>query len=178
VSIDSQAAELTAALLAAADLDERASEALRALRDALEPHLGPGRRDPVTGLGSRAQFEARLASGGGRAALCLFELDGPAGSDDAARAAAAALRGVRDRDLAFRVGERAFAVLLPGTPLVGARVVGERIADRIATETSLTASYGAADSAAGDPRGLHAAAASDLAGRRRRRPAGAAAVTV
>lgn len=174
MTIESQAAQLAVALNEAGSLDPASVHALRALRGAIEPHLGlatPG-RDPATGLGGRAQFEERLAAGA-RGSLCLFEVDGEPGED-----IARVLRRVRDGDQAFRVGEREFALLLPATALVGARVVGERIADRIATETPLTASYGAADSSAGDPRGLYVAAASDLAARRRRRGVAPAAATV
>lgn len=160
--------QLRAALLTIEGIDPAAVHMLEALRDALEPHLGAGRRDPVSGLGSRRQYMERLAEGGVASSLCLFELDSDAPPGDAVRAVATVMRGVRDGDLAFRPSELQFALLLPGTPLVGARVVGERLADRIATDTPLTASYGAADSSAGDPRGLHEAAVADLAARRRR----------
>ena len=183
MTIESQAVQLRAALLTSDGIDPAAVLALEALRDALDPHLGGGRRDPVSGLGSRGQYMERLEAGGIATSLCLLEIDSEEPPGDAVRAVAAVMRGVRDGDLAYRPSDRQFALLLPGTPLVGARVVGERLADRIATETPLTASYGAADSSAGDPRGLHEAAVADLAARRRRlsgalpppRPAGTSA---
>lgn len=175
MSIRDRAAELTGALAATArPLDPDEIEVLRTLRGAIESQLlhEPGRCDPLTGLSDRARYDERLAGERRQRSLCVFELESPAGADVLC-AVARILQQVRDGDVAFRIGEREFALLLPGTPLVGARVVGERIADRIATEAEVSAAYGAADSAAGDPRGLHAAAVGDLAARRRRSLAGA-----
>ena len=167
MTIELQAAHLAAALNHSAHaLDAPTLRALAALRDAIEPRLAPRRHDPATGLGTRAELQERLLLETVSGSLLVFELDGEPGDE-----VADVLRGVRAGDVAFRLGEREFALLLPDTALIGARVVGERIADRIASETPLSVRWGAAHSAAGDPRGLYAAAAADLA----RRPALAAA---
>ncbi|MEA2475443.1 MAG: hypothetical protein QOE06_3358 [Thermoleophilaceae bacterium] len=126
------------------------------------------RRDQLTGLGNGAYYDQRLARevlaavGAGRhLSLCLLELDGDADGDDGLCALARILQGLRESDDAFRIGEREFAVLLPGTSLLGGRVVAERLADRVAGigHGQLSARYGVAAMTDPDPRRLHTAAA-------------------
>jgi GGDEF domain-containing protein len=130
------------------------------------------RRDQLTGLGNGGYYDQRLARevtaavGAGRhLSLCLLELDGDFDGDEGLCAVARILQGLRESDDAFRIGEREFAVLLPGTSLLGGRVVAERLADRIAGigHGQLSARYGVAAMTDADPRLLHAAAAQLMA---------------
>jgi diguanylate cyclase (GGDEF)-like protein len=132
------------------------------------------RHDPVTGLGDRRHYEERIAAevaaaarAGRQLSLLLLELD-PAGcGHEALCAVARVLRGLRESDGAFRIGERRFAVLLPGASLLGGRVVAERLSDRIASDGTapgrVSAAWGVAAMDDPDPRRLHAAAESLLA---------------
>jgi diguanylate cyclase (GGDEF)-like protein len=167
------------------------AEVLRLLCEVVAAHLEQAqqdetieraaRRDQLTGLGNGAYYDQRLARevdaavGAGRhLSLCLLELDGDSEGDEGVWAVARILQGLRESDDAFRIGEREFAVLLPGTSLLGGRVVAERLADRIAGvgHGRLSARYGVAAMTDPDPRRLHAAAA-QLIGQAGAVPAGA-----
>jgi diguanylate cyclase (GGDEF)-like protein len=126
------------------------------------------RRDQLTGLGNGGYYDQRLARevtaaiGAGRhLSLCLLELDGDSEGDEELCAVARILQALRESDDAFRIGEREFAVLLPGTSLLGGRVVAERLVDRVAGigPGRLSARCGVAAMSDPDPRHLHAAAA-------------------
>jgi diguanylate cyclase (GGDEF)-like protein len=129
------------------------------------------RCDPLTGLGNRRQYDERLprevaaAIGSGKPlSLCLLALRGDRPGDDALCAVARILQSLRESDDAFRIGADEFAVLLPGTSLLGGRIVAERLADRIGSAAgALSASCGVAAIADPDPERLHAAAKAELA---------------
>jgi PleD family two-component response regulator len=63
----------------------------------------------------------------------LTDRHGRHAADEALCAVAHILQGVRESDHAFRTGAHEFAVVLPGTSALGARIVGERLVDRIAS---------------------------------------------
>jgi GGDEF domain-containing protein len=161
-----------------------AAEVLRLLGSVMAAHLArerdrepagrAPRHDPLTGLGDGRHYQERIAAevtaaarAGRQLALCLVELDPHGGDDEALCAVARVLRGLREGDGAFRIGERRFAVLLPGASLLGGRVVAERLSDRIASVTvggrPVTAAWGVAAMDDPDPRRLHAAAEALLA---------------
>jgi diguanylate cyclase (GGDEF)-like protein len=105
--------------------------------------------DPLTGLANRRHFMGVLAQEVERSerygrplSLVALDLDhfkavndahGHAAGDDVLREAARALRAVcRDVDLAARMGGEEFSLLLPETDAAGARIVAERVRERIA----------------------------------------------
>ncbi|HSW28499.1 MAG TPA: diguanylate cyclase [Longimicrobiales bacterium] len=107
------------------------------------------RTDPLTGLANRRDFMERLEQEVERSdryvrPLSLVSLDldhfksvndthGHAAGDEVLREAARALRSVcRDVDLAARMGGEELALLLPETDAAGARIVAERVRERIA----------------------------------------------
>jgi diguanylate cyclase (GGDEF)-like protein len=124
----------------------------------------------LTGLVNRRDFDDRLArefetagSLGYDLALVICDLDnfkevndrhGHLAGDEVLRAVGRIFSGsVRDRDVAARFGGEELALVLPGTPLLGARRLCERIRRsledlRIETESgdviTITASFGAA----------------------------------
>ena len=128
------------------------------------------RTDALTGLVNRRGFDDRLArefetagSFGYELTLVICDLDnfkkvndqhGHLAGDEVLRAVGRVFSGsVRDRDVAARFGGEELALILPGTPLLGARRLCERIRRsleelRIETETgdviAVTASFGAA----------------------------------
>jgi diguanylate cyclase (GGDEF)-like protein len=128
------------------------------------------RTDSLTGLVNRRDFDDRLArefetarSLGYDLAIVICDLDnfkavndryGHLAGDEVLRAVGRILSGsVRDRDIAARFGGEELALVLPGTPLIGARRLCERIRRsleelRVETDTgdviSITASFGAA----------------------------------
>jgi len=116
-------------------------EGLRGLEDHLR--TAPS-TDPLTGLANQAAWEAaltheadRLARSGGSAAVAAFrisglrridEREGPLARDAALREAAELLRGIsRSTDLAARVGEDEFRVLVRDGGTQGARRLATRI---------------------------------------------------
>jgi diguanylate cyclase (GGDEF)-like protein len=165
------------------------SETLELLGAVLASHLAgasgsaadddDGRRDPVTSLGNRRAYEDQLASECSRArrhghslTLCVIGLDGldhvnevhgePAGHE-ILRQVGATLGRLRTEDMAFRIGEDQFAVVLPSTTSEEASVPVERLAAHIASRSfgAVTAAFGLADGPL-DPASLHAAADASL----------------
>jgi diguanylate cyclase (GGDEF)-like protein len=128
------------------------------------------RTDALTGLVNRRGFDDRIAreletagSLGYDLTLVICDLDkfktvndryGHLAGDEVLRAVGRVFsESVRDRDVAARFGGEELALILPGTPLLGARRLCERIRRkleelRIVTETgeviAITASFGAA----------------------------------
>ena len=109
------------------------------------------RRDHLTGLPNRRDFEERLPVELSRASrsarpvsLCLFDLDGfkgvndrfghPAG-DEVLRAVAEILQDARLADDCFRIGGDEFAILMPGTTAEEATIAAERIAATVRAAT-------------------------------------------
>jgi diguanylate cyclase len=151
---------------------------VEALRAELEQARGEALSDPLTGIANRRGFEhaaAQLeaANGGSLAGCSLLMLDidhfkrcndtyGHLFGDKVIRSVAQVLaKNVKGRDVPARIGGEEFAVLLPETPLEGARVLAERIratvgAGRIRRGDSgelvgnITVSLGAAAHAAGE----------------------------
>lgn len=131
--------------------------------------------DPLTELANRRHFMEALAREVYRAdryhhplSIVILDLDrfkrvndtyGHAAGDDVLRDAATALRSVcRDVDMAARLGGEEMALLLPETDLPGARIVAERVRERIATTAHrspagdpfrVTASFGVATARSG-----------------------------
>lgn len=135
------AAFLAVALLAAA------------LREGRERERELERSDAATGLPNRSAFRDRAALEVERArrwsrplTLALLELDdfrvvrdglGREDADEMLRTAAVSLRSsLRSTDLAARIGEDLFALLLPETDRNGARVVLERNLERLRQDMS------------------------------------------
>jgi diguanylate cyclase (GGDEF)-like protein len=107
------------------------------------------RTDPLTGLANRRRFMEELEQEVERSerygrplSVVALDLDhfksvndshGHAAGDDVLREAAQALQSVcRDVDLAARMGGEEFSLLLPETDIPGARIVAERVRERIA----------------------------------------------
>lgn len=107
------------------------------------------RTDPLTGLANRRRFMEALEQEvdrweryGRPLSLVAMDLDhfksvndthGHAAGDDVLRQAAQALHSVcRDVDLAARMGGEEFCLLLPETDTTGARIVAERVRERMA----------------------------------------------
>jgi diguanylate cyclase (GGDEF)-like protein len=146
-------------------LEAFAEHAALALDNAqmLEEHEQRARRDPLTGLLNRGEFQERLAAAvaavNARPAellsLAVFDLDrfkdvndagGHGAGDRLLRAVAAALSAVcRSSDAAFRIGGDEFALLLTGCGAGDAAAIATRATDAIARlEGSAGASWGVA----------------------------------
>jgi diguanylate cyclase (GGDEF)-like protein len=142
------------------------------------------RRDPLTGLPNRRAFEedlareaARAARAGAAVAVVVLDVDrfkavndahGHAAGDAVLRAVAARAAGaIRAGDLLARVGGEEFALLLPGADLARAAEAAERIRAALAAAPveaegralSVTASFGCAALAPGEPPGAAVARA-------------------
>jgi diguanylate cyclase (GGDEF)-like protein len=140
------------------------------------------RHDVLTDLPNRRAYEERLRHEISRAsryghslALCLFDLDGFKGVNDALghpagdqvlRAVATAIRATRTTDEGFRIGGDEFAILLPETTAREAmtgvqRMIDELSGAEVAGLDQIGVSYGIA-SGERDPEALHAAADREL----------------
>jgi len=132
--------------------------------------------DALTGLFNRRRFDAELDREvgrthryGGRGSVLLLDLDGfkqvndtlghEAGDELIGRLGPALRLGLRDSDVAARIGGDEFALLLPETEAGGAMVVAQRLLDAVRREgvvqrggavTRVTASIGITMFAAGD----------------------------
>lgn len=96
--------------------------------------------DALTGLPDRRSYQDRLEIEVERArrfrtklTLCVIELGRPA-RGAVVRKVASILRGGRRADEVFRIGDDEFAVLLHQTDVDGARIAGDRIAQRVESE--------------------------------------------
>ena len=126
--------------------------AMRADRDRLRALLRDAERsartDPLTGLDNRRAFVERVdqeltRARRARSGVCLAYIDldgfkkindtyGHAEGDSVLRRAAAAVRGaVREADVTARLGGDEFAVLLVDAGPAGARLVAQRVVDRV-----------------------------------------------
>ena len=171
--------------------DESDAEVMRHLSEATAAHIRragelerkamESRRDLLTDLGNRRAYEERMEKEAARAeryghpfSLILLDLDGfkrvndtaghPAG-DQVLRNVAQACRQIRTADDCYRIGGDEFAIVLPDTPVSGARIVGRRITAAIAEHnvaTGVTATAGLAGFAAGPWHDLHRAADDQL----------------
>jgi diguanylate cyclase (GGDEF)-like protein len=150
---------LSARLLSTVLTQRRHAEGAGALIQALDRGA---LRDPLTGLGSRQRWDAALAEHEahdriGAVAVELDDLDAIAGrAGDAARerlvrrAAHAVLRSVRPDDVACRIADGAYAVLLPHCSAEDAVSVGERIRAALVA-ADISASVGSASRWRGEP---------------------------
>ncbi len=154
-----------------AELGRLVEERTAELRRANERLAGPSRRDAPASLVDRRRLEEALAEEWARSAplgrpvsLVLAAVDGAAkpfaanGPDPARGGATEVARVIqanarRPEDVAARLEGETFAILLPGTPLAGARLVAEtaraevqelRIASTEAPGMLATASFGVA----------------------------------
>jgi diguanylate cyclase (GGDEF)-like protein len=131
--------------------------------------------DDLTDLANRRKFMDALRQEVARSgrletplALVLFDLDhfklindrcGHQAGDDVLRSAADIIRArVRETDLAARIGGEEFAVILPGTGIVGAVSLAENLRADISEgvelpdeDLTLTASFGVAEHRRGEP---------------------------
>lgn len=148
------------------------------LRNALLYHdaLAAARRDPLTGIGNRAAFEAAIDREVELASrqhlplsLAAIDIDlfkhvndshGHAAGDRVLQGVAESLlRPIRRSDLLFRYGGEEFVALLANTDAVGAQVVAERMRREVATSPCavqdciipVTVSLGVAQLHAGEP---------------------------
>ena len=107
------------------------------------------RRDPLTTLANRRHFYAAAAEARANTlAVIILDIDhfkavndthGHAAGDRVLHAVAAVIReNVRPGDTPCRYGGEEFAVLLPGTGLLGAATLGERLRARIGAESIAT----------------------------------------
>ena len=127
------------------------------------------RHDPLTSLPNRRAFDAFLLEAFNRARryqrpLSLLTIDvdefksyndtfgHPAGDDVLTAAAAVFVSVARDTDLVARIGGEEFAIVLPETPLAGARALAERVRQKVAElrlQKPVTVSVGVATLAGG-----------------------------
>ncbi len=134
----------------AAARDASARKAAEAALQAANGHLAVlAHSDHLTGLANRRQFALQLQREASRAhreaapmAIVMIDIDrfklfndhyGHPAGDRCLRAVAQAVAGAVQRpgDLAARYGGEELVVLLPATPLAGARVIAERIAEAV-----------------------------------------------
>lgn len=104
--------------------------------------------DPLTGVANRWTFEERIRelmqsfkTGGPLFSMLLFDLDHfkaindsfghPVGDEALIAVTRRCEESMRERDLLARIGGEEFAVILPGVDLSTARIIGERIRQRI-----------------------------------------------
>ncbi|MEQ6902589.1 diguanylate cyclase [Nocardioides sp. YIM 152588] len=143
------------------------------------------RRDALTGLGNRRQFDADLGAGvalaaryGRPIALALIDLDhfkrindtyGHARGDEVLQDAAALIAGeIREVDTAYRYGGEEIVVLMPETDEAEAVEVADRLRERVAqgfpwaVDPPVTLSVGVAE-LAGDADPVELLAAADRA---------------
>ena len=137
--------------------------------------------DDLTGLGNRRAYDERLAHEcarrereGGSLMLVLADVDGldaineahgRVQGDGVLRTVAAVLqRWTRSIDGVYRIGGDEFAVILPGASVEAARALMGRISAQLADAHPLrpSLSFGAGETASGDPRALHSAAEAAL----------------
>ncbi|WP_425397493.1 GGDEF domain-containing protein [Aeoliella sp.] len=124
-----------------------------------------GRTDPITGLGNTPALEEQLelaladrARGGSPASIALVSVEPPPeltpGSDEhrefIKRVATEIERCVRGHDYIARLGGAEFAVLMPKTPLSGARVFGTRLRRQLVASRELEAGCGIAEALPAD----------------------------
>jgi diguanylate cyclase len=128
---------------------EDKSAEIKALQKELEEVRRQATRDSLTGLDNRSTFmnaleEAveRLADSGGELCVVLFDIDhfkrindtyGHLVGDKVIRFVAELLRkNIKGKDTACRFGGEEFTLLLPDTPLLGARRLAENILKELA----------------------------------------------
>ena len=124
-----------------------------------------GRTDPVTGLGNTPALEEQLElalcdfnQGGPSASVALISVEEPIdvapGSEEhrefVKRIANEIEYCARDHDYIARLGGVEFAIMLPKTPLGGARVFGSRLRNQLVANRGLIAGCGIAESLPGD----------------------------
>lgn len=123
--------------------------------------------DAITGLENRRAFEERVQTELGRSrrygqafSLAVLDLEGfttaadrfgQATADQILREIATILKGhTRVIDTCFRLGGDEFAIVMPGTPLEGARILAERcratIAEAKLCESAIKGSFGVVES--------------------------------
>jgi diguanylate cyclase len=128
---------------------EDKSAEIKSLQKELEEVRRQATRDALTGLANRSTFMAaleeaigQLAVGSGELCLVLFDIDhfkrvndtyGHLVGDKVIRFVAELLRkNIKGKDTACRYGGEEFALLLPDTPLIGARQLAENIREELA----------------------------------------------
>ncbi len=172
--------------------DEGDVETLETLSELIAAHMShaslyeveshDNRHDALTALPNRRAFEERLPVELARAtrfgrplSLCLLDLDGfkgvndrlghPAG-DEVLRAVARILEESRVADDCFRIGGDEFAIVMPETTSVEARLAAERIASQVREarlgESAIGVSFGIAAATYPDREALLADADAEL----------------
>lgn len=142
-----------------------AYDQIRQQSDALETFT-QGRTDPLTGVGNGRALEQRLQillTGSQRnnqtfsAALVSLDRKSCDKNEDKAgvisvlpKLASVIRDCMRDTDFVARYGEDEFVVVMPQTPVVGARVFANRLRKRVADELSETFCCGLTEVQAGD----------------------------
>jgi diguanylate cyclase (GGDEF)-like protein len=145
--------------------------------------------DALSGLPGRPAFNralrgevARASRYGLRLSLALLDIDrlarlnqlhGRQAGDQVLMRVGAALRAVRAGDMAFRLADDDFALLLPNTPYHAARTAAQRAGAGIGScglpAGHVTVSVGVAEARSADPPGLLASAQGALARAKQRR---------
>lgn len=146
--------------------------------------------DPLTALPGGRVFErtlrgevARASRYGLRLSLAVLDVDGlervneqhgRSAGDEILCRLATVLRDVRTSDMAFRIDEDEFALLLPNTPYHAARTVAERTAAAVGgcglPAGRVRVSVGVAEARSADPPGLLVSARASLERAKDRRP--------
>lgn len=141
--------EMTRQLRTALEEKERLAAELKRVNGELErlntELAGRAATDALTGLPNRRSFDETIARELAKPrglSLLMLDVDrfkafndkhGHQAGDEVLKTVARAIQGsVRASDLAARFGGEEFAVVLPGTPLEGARMVAERIRTAVA----------------------------------------------
>lgn len=124
-----------------------------------------GRTDPTTGMGNTPALEEQLelslgdrARGAVAASIALVSVEVPdhltPGTDEhrefIKRVASEIERCIRGHDYIARLGGAEFAVLMPKTPLSGARVFGTRLRRQLLDDRNLEAGVGIAEALPAD----------------------------